>query len=321
MLGTQLLIPIAAAFALTVIVMPLFIGYMRLRNEGQTIREVGPKWHEQKNGTPTMGGVVFIAAIVLAAVLTGWWLNQLTLLVWISLFILVLYGALGFTDDFIKVSKKQNQGLKAWQKLVGQIVGAGIFLLAYFHEGLPATLTVPFVGPVTSAPLFVVFAVVWLVGFSNAVNLSDGIDGLDAGLTVLAFGTYAILAARAGRVDVLILCLATVGAMVGFFLFNHKPAKIFMGDTGSLALGGMLAVVALLLNRPWSLLLIGVVFVAETASVMIQVFVHHFFGKRVFRMSPIHHHFELVGWSEWRIDLVFWAVGALGSGLYLTLFG
>ncbi len=309
-----------AAFAITVILLPLFIGYQRMRKEGQTIREIGPKWHAKKNGTPTMGGLILVIAIVASALFAGWWQGQLTLSLLIGLFILVLYGALGFFDDFIKVAMKRNLGLKAWQKLLGQIVGAAVFLLAYFHEGFPHTLALPFVGSLNVAWVYVVFAVVWLVGFSNAVNLSDGIDGLCAGLNVVAFGTYAIIAVQEARTDVLILCLVTIGAMIGFLLYNHKPAQIFMGDVGSLALGGMLAVVALLLNRPWSLLLIGIVFVCETASVMIQVFVHHFFHRRVFKMTPIHHSFEMSGWSEWRIDIVFWLTGAVAGGLYLLLF-
>jgi len=316
----QMLIPIVSAFAITVMLLPLFIGYMRMKKEGQVIREEGPKWHEKKSGTPTMGGLVFIVAIVVTGIWVGLWQHALTLSLLVSLFILVLYGALGFVDDFVKVANHRNLGLRAWQKLLGQIVGAGIFLWAFFSEGMQASLTIPFVGTIHSQWLYILFAVIWLVGFSNAVNLTDGIDGLLAGLTFIATGTYAIIAAHDGRTDVLIICLATVGAMVGFFLFNHKPAKIFMGDVGSLALGGMLAVIALLLHREWSLLLIGIVFVAETASVMLQVASFKLTGHRIFKMSPIHHHFEMLGWSEWKVDIVFWLVGLLASVIYLVIF-
>ncbi|MFD1430914.1 phospho-N-acetylmuramoyl-pentapeptide-transferase [Lacticaseibacillus mingshuiensis] len=316
----QMLIPMVAAFALTVIVLPLFIGYMRMKKEGQTIREEGPSWHEKKTGTPTMGGLVFIGAIIIAAIGCGIWQHALTLSMWVSLFILVLYGALGFADDFISVSLKRNLGLRAWQKLLGQVIGAVIFVIAYLHDGFAHSLYIPFLGNLNVTWLFVVFAIVWLVGFSNAVNLTDGLDGLVAGLAMISFGAYAVIAAHDQRTDVLVLCLTVVGAMIGFMLYNHKPAQIFMGDVGSLALGGMLAAIAILLDRSWSLLLIGFVYAAETASVMLQVASFKVFHRRIFKMAPIHHHFEMLGWSEWQVDLVFWLVGLLAAGLYLLLF-
>jgi len=316
----QMLIPAVSAFAITVILLPLLIGYMRMRKEGQVTREEGPKWHEVKSGTPTMGGLVFIIGIVITSLWVGVWQHALTLSLIVSLIIFVLYGGLGFVDDFVKVANHRNLGLRAWQKLLGQIVGAGIFLWAFFSEGMQATLWLPFIGNINSQWLYILFAIIWLVGFSNAVNLTDGIDGLLAGLTFIGMGTYAIIAAHDGRTDVLIICLATVGAMVGFFLYNHKPAKIFMGDVGSLALGGLFAVISMLLHREWSLLLIGMVFVIETASVILQVASFRLTGKRLFKMSPIHHHFEMLGWSEWKVDLVFWLVGLIGSGLYVGFF-
>ncbi|KRL84450.1 phospho-N-acetylmuramoyl-pentapeptide-transferase [Lacticaseibacillus pantheris] len=314
----QMLIPAVSAFAITVILLPLFIGFMRMNHEGQTIRDEGPKWHAKKNGTPTMGGVVFILAIVVSAIWVAAWTHQLTMTVWVALFILVLYGVLGFVDDFVKVVNHRNLGLRAWQKLLGQLVGAAVFLVVFLHEGFAPVITVPFIGPVNSVLLYTLFAAFWMVGFSNAVNLTDGLDGLVAGQGTVAFGTYAFIAAHDHRTDVLIICLVTVGALLGFLLYNHKPAKIFMGDVGSLALGGMLAVVALMLHREWSLLLIGIIFVCETASVILQVLSFKLTGKRIFKMSPIHHHFEMSGWSEWRIDITFWIVGAVASGLYLA---
>ncbi|WP_462399282.1 phospho-N-acetylmuramoyl-pentapeptide-transferase [Lacticaseibacillus pantheris] len=314
----QMLIPAVSAFAITVILLPLFIGFMRMNHEGQTIRDEGPKWHAKKNGTPTMGGVVFILAIVVSVIWVAAWTHQLTMTVWVALFILVLYGVLGFVDDFVKVVNHRNLGLRAWQKLLGQLVGAAVFLVVFLHEGFAPVITVPFIGPVNSVLLYTLFAAFWMVGFSNAVNLTDGLDGLVAGQGTVAFGTYALIAAHDHRTDVLIICLVTVGALLGFLLYNHKPAKIFMGDVGSLALGGMLAVVALMLHREWSLLLIGIIFVCETASVILQVLSFKLTGKRIFKMSPIHHHFEMSGWSEWRIDITFWIVGAVASGLYLA---
>jgi phospho-N-acetylmuramoyl-pentapeptide-transferase len=316
----QMLIPVASAFVVTVMILPLFIGYMRMKKEGQMIREEGPKWHEKKSGTPTMGGLVFILAIVISALWVGAWQHQLGMVIYIALFIFLLYALLGFIDDFVKVSMKRNLGLRAWQKLLGQLLGAAVFLIVFFHEGFKPTLYIPFVGNINSAWFYVLFAAVWLVGFSNAVNLTDGLDGLVAGQGTVAFGTYAIIAAHMGRTDVLIICLSVIGGLLGFLLYNHKPAKIFMGDVGSLALGGLLAAVALMLHREWSLLLIGIIFVCETASVMLQVTSFKLTGKRIFKMSPIHHHFEMCGWSEWKIDITFWIVGALASALYLVIF-
>ncbi len=316
----QILIPFVSAFAITVLVLPFFIYYMRLKKEGQMIREEGPKWHEKKSGTPTMGGLIFILAIVVTVFWFGKWQDRLTTSALMALFIFVLYGALGFSDDFVKVSLKRNLGLRAWQKLLGQLVGAGIFLAVFFHEGFKPEIAVPFIGTVNSAWFYVLFAAVWLVGFSNAVNLTDGLDGLVAGQASIAFGTYAIIAARMGRSDVELICLAAIGGLLGFLMYNHKPARIFMGDAGSLALGGMLAAVALMLHQEWSLLLIGIVFVCETASVMLQVASFKLTGKRIFKMAPIHHHFEMLGWSEWRVDITFWLVGLAASVIYLVIF-
>ncbi|MFT8498991.1 MAG: phospho-N-acetylmuramoyl-pentapeptide-transferase, partial [Liquorilactobacillus satsumensis] len=223
---------------------------------------------------------------------------------------------LGLWDDSIKLWKKQNEGMKAWQKLLGQIIGALIFMVVYTHEKLPASLS--FMGfEVHLGLLFTLFVIVWLVGFSNAVNLTDGIDGLVAGQAMIAFGVYAVIAHAQHKVDVLLFCLAVIGALAGFLIFNHKPAKIFMGDMGSLSLGGALAAVSILLHQELSLLLVGIIFVIETASVMLQVASFKLTGKRIFKMSPIHHHFELSGWSEWRIDLTFWLIGLIAGILTL----
>lgn len=235
------------------------------------------------------------------------------------MFILVLYGILGFLDDFIKVFKKRNLGLTSKQKLIGQIIGGIVFFAVYRIEGLDTLLYLPFFGEVNIGWLYAVFVIVWLVGFSNAVNLTDGLDGLVAGTASIAYGAYAVLAFKQGQTDILIFCLAVIGGLVGFFFFNKKPAKIFMGDVGSLALGGGLAAVSILLHQEWSLLLIGLIFVIETASVMIQVTSFKLTGKRVFKMSPIHHHFEMSGWSEWRVVLTFWAVGLVAAALALVI--
>ncbi|MFC0423137.1 phospho-N-acetylmuramoyl-pentapeptide-transferase [Lactiplantibacillus plajomi] len=293
--------------------MPSLIRYFRARKEGQMIREVGPKWHEKKSGTPTMGGLLFIIAILITTLWVGFWQGLMKPTTWILMFILVLYGALGFWDDSIKLWRKQNEGLKAWQKLLGQIVGAIVFTLVFQQENPVMALHIPFAGDWSLGIWYMVFVIIWLVGFSNAVNLTDGLDGLVAGQATIAFGTYAIIAWAQQQYNVALFCLAVVGSLLGFFLFNHKPAKIFMGDMGSLALGGALAAVSILVHHELSLLLIGLIFVIETASVMLQVASFKLTGKRIFLMSPIHHHFEMKGWSEWKIDLVFWSVGLVAA--------
>ncbi|MDZ5760120.1 phospho-N-acetylmuramoyl-pentapeptide-transferase [Carnobacterium maltaromaticum] len=310
---TEMLMPFVSSFALTIMVMPMFIGYFRMKQIGQVTRDEGPKWHEVKTGTPTMGGVVFIIATLITAVWVGIWQGALTLSLGLLLFILALYGVLGFLDDFIKVFKKRNLGLTSKQKLIGQIIGGIIFFIVFKYEGLATKIDFPFIGSIDIGWLYGIFVIFWLVGFSNAVNLTDGLDGLVAGTASIAYGTYAVIAWHQQQTDILIFCVTIVGGLVGFFFFNKKPAKIFMGDVGSLALGGGLAAVSILLHQEWSLLLIGLIFVIETASVMIQVTSFKLTGKRVFKMSPIHHHFEMSGWSEWRVVLTFWSVGLLAA--------
>ncbi|WGN89440.1 phospho-N-acetylmuramoyl-pentapeptide-transferase [Ligilactobacillus faecis] len=308
----QMMIPVLSSLVLTALFTPVFINYAHKKKQGQMIREEGPKWHQAKSGTPTMGGLVFDLAILVTGIWVPFWLGELGPKILVLDFILVLYGFLGFFDDSIKLLKKQNEGLKPWQKLLGQIIGGVIFLLVYWHEGLPFSLS--FFGHEVSLGLvYVLFVLFWLVGFSNAVNLTDGLDGLVAGQAIIAFGAYAIIAYHQRQNDVLIFCLAVIGALIAFLGFNHKPAKIFMGDMGSLALGGALAAVSILLHHELSLLLIGIIFVCETASVILQVASFKLTGKRIFKMSPIHHHFEMCGWSEWRIDLTFWAIGLVAA--------
>jgi len=316
---TQIFIPIAVSFALTVTVMPMFIGYFQMKKQGQVTREEGPTWHNVKTGTPTMGGLVFLLAILITSIVMGAWLKQLTPSLLIILFILVLYGLLGFLDDFIKVFKKRNLGLNSRQKLIGQIVGGMIFYLVYRSEGFTDTLDLFGLVQLPLGLFYGVFVLFWLVGFSNAVNLTDGIDGLVSGLGLISFATYALIAWHQQQLDVVIICLSVIGGLVGFFPYNKKPAKIFMGDVGSLALGGLLAAISIILRQEWTLLLIGLVYVCETGSVILQVASFKLFGKRIFKMSPIHHHFEMCGWSEWKIDLVFWTVALLCSGATLWI--
>ncbi|GEP19711.1 phospho-N-acetylmuramoyl-pentapeptide-transferase [Pediococcus argentinicus] len=304
---------------ITLSAMPSFINYFRKRDEGQMIRDEGPSWHQKKSGTPTMGGLVFIVAITIASLITGTIQKSLNSDLLMLVFILIIFGLLGFWDDSIKLLKRQNEGFKAWQKMLGQIIGSVIFFLVIQASNLPLGINIPGLGEWHMGVWYVLFVIFWLAGFSNAVNLSDGLDGLVAGLSTIAFGAYAILAAHLYNTSVFIFCITVVAAMLSFMVFNHKPAKIFMGDMGSLALGGALGAVSILLNHELSLLFIGIVFVLETLSVILQVASFKLTGHRIFKMSPIHHHFEMLGWSEWKVDFVFWTVGLIGAVITLIV--
>lgn len=309
------LTPLLSTFVITAIFMPSLIKYFRSRHEGQMIREEGPSWHEKKSGTPTMGGILFIVAIVLSDLVFGGAKGMLNPTLLILLFVLITYGLLGMWDDSIKLFRRQNEGLKAWQKMLGQIVAAVIFSVVYIHEGFPMAIKIPFGGDLRLGYWYILFIVFWLVGFSNAVNLTDGLDGLVAGLGTISFAAYGIIAVVQKQTEVAVFCFSVVGGLLAFFIFNHKPAKIFMGDMGSLALGGALAAVSVLVHHEFSLLIIGIIYVCETASVIIQVGSFKLTGKRVFKMTPIHHHFEMSGWSEWKIDIVFWLIALVASAI------
>lgn len=311
--------PFGISFLITVALMPFIIRYFREKQLGQITREEGPSWHEEKSGTPTMGGVVFIlSAILTVTVITLLGFEQ-SLNAWLLTVVFVLYGLIGFVDDFIKLFMKRNLGLTSTQKLLGQIAIGIIFYGVLVMNGFDNQLNLPFIGNVPLSYAYGIFAVFWLVGFSNATNLTDGIDGLMATTGSIAYVAYAIIAYMQEDWGVLLFAVSVISGLLGFLLFNKKPAKIFMGDVGSLALGAGLAAVSILLNVEWTLLLIGIIFVAETASVMLQVFWFQRTGKRIFKMSPVHHHFEMDGWSEWKIVGVFALVGLIASALTLWL--
>lgn len=299
--------------------MPFFIQYFNRKKLGQTTREEGPLWHEVKTGTPTMGGTVFILAILITMLIFGVIQIGLTGQFWMVWLAFLLYAAIGFIDDFISIFKKQNEGLTARQKFIAQIVfGILITVLAYISN---QTLFIPLFGfQLSNIVLVGIFVFIWITGFSNAVNLTDGLDGLATGLNIIAYGTYYFLALGENNQTVATISLIVVGALIGFLIFNRKPAKIFMGDVGSLALGAGLAVISSLLNNPWSLLIVGFVFVVETVSVILQVLSFKLRGKRIFKMAPIHHHFEMIGWSETKVVNVFWFVGLICAVIALFIF-
>lgn len=317
----MLLSALVIAFIITVIGVPIFIPYLVRLKFGQSIRDEGPKLHEKKSGTPTMGAVVYLIAIVISFLFIAIVNGEMSISSWLLLITLVLFGVLGFIDDYIKVVKKRNLGLTSKQKFFGQVAISLLFFVIYHFNHFSESLRVPFTNiEVPLSGFFVIFIVFWLVGFSNAVNLTDGLDGLVSGLSSIAFLAFGIISIHQHQYDVALFCFAVVGGMLGFLIFNKNPAKIFMGDTGSLALGGALAAVSILLKQEWLLLLIGIVFVIETASVILQVAYFKLTGgKRIFRMTPIHHHFELGGWKEWRVVLTFWFVGLVAAVIALCI--
>ncbi|WP_044476814.1 phospho-N-acetylmuramoyl-pentapeptide-transferase [Oceanobacillus massiliensis] len=320
-----LLITIAIAFLITVLLSPIFIPFLRRLKFGQSIREEGPQSHMKKTGTPTMGGLMIIFSIIITSLIMGSRAGDsgIGYELWLLIFVLFGYGLLGFLDDFIKVVMKRNLGLTSKQKLFGQIVIALVFYFILRGQDFSTAIQIP--GTDIQWDLgwgYALLIIFMMVGASNAVNLTDGLDGLLAGTAAIAFGAFAILAwYGTPQNEAAIFALAVVGALLGFLVFNAHPAKVFMGDTGSLALGGAIAAISILMKMEVLLVIIGGVFVIETLSVIIQVISFKTTGKRVFKMSPLHHHYELLGWSEWRVVTTFWLVGLLFTalGIYIEV--
>ncbi len=313
------LILCAIAFAVTAAIGPAVIRYLRKMKFGQKILEIGPKWHMNKQNIPTMGGFMFIIGIA-AAVAAGNVISCVTdgTVSVSSLAVLglaVAYGAVGLEDDYAKIKKKQNAGLTPKQKLVLQILVAAVFILVLFLEsdGLPK-LWIPFTDIAVGLPwpLYIIFAAFVIVGADNAVNLTDGIDGLAAGVTLPVAVFFTCVGIARGDFGVTIFAAALAGGLAGFLLYNFNPAKVFMGDTGSLFLGGAVAGLAFACDMPLILLLVGLIYIIETLSVILQVtYFKMSGGKRLFKMAPIHHHFEMCGWGEKKIVLVFSGVTIL----------
>ncbi|TMN23493.1 phospho-N-acetylmuramoyl-pentapeptide-transferase [Lentibacillus cibarius] len=314
-----LVMTIAIAFLITVLLSPIFIPFLRRLKFGQSIRDEGPQSHIKKTGTPTMGGVMIIVSVVITSLImvSKYKAAPVGYELWLLIFVLVGYGLLGFLDDFIKVAMKRNLGLTSRQKMLGQVLIALIFYAILQYNDFATYIQIP--GTSIQWELgwgYAILIVFMLVGASNAVNLTDGLDGLLAGTAAIAFGAFGVLAWYGiPQNDVTIFSLAAVGALLGFLVFNAHPAKVFMGDTGSLSLGGGIAAVAILTKLEVILVIIGGVFVIETLSVIIQVISFKTTGKRVFKMSPLHHHYELLGWSEWRVVTTFWLMGLIFAAL------
>lgn len=311
---------IAGAIAAGVVIMlaPICIPILHRLKFGQSIREEGPKSHQKKSGTPTMGGIFLITGIVAATLIIADWNTE----IFLALFILLGHFILGFIDDYLKVVRKHNQGLLARYKLLGQIIIAVVttFVANELLFDFKPTIWLPIVDvTIDAGNLYLPFMLFVMVGASNAVNLTDGLDGLASGCMAIAASCYAVICLLTGHEELAIFCAAIVGACIGFLKFNFHPAKVFMGDTGSLALGGAFAAVGILTRTEILLAVIGFVFVCEALSVILQVISFQTTGKRIFRMSPLHHHFELGGWSEVKVVMVFWTVGLIAGVIGLSM--
>ena len=299
---------------------------------GQTIREVGPSWHKNKQGTPTMGGIMFIIGSSVAAVIciAFLWLNcgaetQLMLVkVMAGALMAVGFGIVGFLDDYISIKKHRNLGLTEIQKLILQFIIVGAYLLSVALAGGTTETVIPFLGSVDLGFFYYILAAVFIVGMVNAVNFTDGIDGLNTSVTLVVALVFSVIAMLLNRVGLSLYAAAIVGAMIGFLFWNANPAKVFMGDTGSLFLGGAVCALAFGVDMPILLILIGIIYIVEILSVVLQVTyfkISH--GKRIFKMAPIHHHFEMCGWNENKICFVFSGVTLLAGiiGVLLAVFG
>ena len=311
----EFLAVIACSFGLTVIFSHFVIPILKSKKMGQKILEIGPRWHKSKEGTPTMGGVCFIAAILLCvAVAMIFDASELKRILLVLVFALS-NGVIGLIDDRAKLMKKQNEGLLAWQKYLLQLVAAGFFLwLGSIWGFVGTTLAIPYTDLVFELGIgYYVIALLLITGVVNSVNLTDGIDGLASTVSLVVAGFFALAAFAAEMRSLTLLSAALIGGMIGFLVYNFHPARVFMGDTGSLFLGGFLTGCAFLLGQPLIILVAGLVFVIEAASVILQVSVFKLSGrkKRLFKMAPIHHHFEKCGWNEYKLVAVFGAATVL----------
>lgn len=310
----RLLVAAVVTFALTALLGKILVPALRRAKAGQAIKEDGPTWHMNKQGTPTMGGLMFIVAIGVLTVFLAVVEQDFSGL---SVFLFALvFGAIGFLDDFAKLKKKENTGLSAPAKFLLQLAAAIAFTVLLRCTGhLSPNLYIPFWNTSVILPfaLYMVFAALVMVGTVNAVNITDGIDGLCSGVTIPVALFFTIVAAAWGYGTVAMVAASLAGALLAFLLYNFHPAKVFMGDTGSLFLGGMVCGLAFVLDIPLVLLFVGVIYIIETLSDIIQVlYFKATHGKRIFKMAPLHHHFELCGWSEKKLFVVFTAISLAG---------
>ncbi|XZL10601.1 phospho-N-acetylmuramoyl-pentapeptide-transferase [Clostridium perfringens] len=302
MIDPKIVMAIVISFIVASILGPIIIPLLHKLKFGQNIRQEGPKSHLKKAGTPTIGGLIFIfATIITMFIMVGNPTDEAM----IALYSFVGFGFVGFLDDLLKIIKKKNEGLTSGQKMILLLIVSG-FLTWYAYKYIGTSINIPFLnGQINFGLFYIPFVMFYFAGVTNAVNLTDGLDGLATSVTVLVTTFLGIISYNLGHISLAIFCVALAGALLAFLRFNAFPARVFMGDTGSLALGGAVAMVALILKMPLILVLIGIIYVIETLSVILQVASFKFTGKRIFKMAPIHHHFEQLGWSETKIVSVF----------------
>ena len=310
-LSLSVFMPVIISFLISVVFCPILIPFLRKLKFGQTEREEGPQSHLKKNGTPTMGGLVILASILLTSLI---YIGKFTEILPV-LFMTLGFGLIGFLDVYIKVVKKRSLGLTPLQKMALQFIVTGVFIYYYFKiAGLDTSIKIPFVsgdGFVMPTWLFIIFVFIVVLGTVNGVNFTDGLDGLASGVTVIV-ATFFTIAALSLNPSMTPITGAVVGSLLGFLLFNTYPARVFMGDTGSLALGGFVSSIALMLHMPLFIVIIGLIYLVEVLSVILQVgYFKLTHGKRIFKMAPIHHHFELCGYSETQVVAAFSIVTAL----------
>ena len=310
---TKVLITAAVSAVMTGVIGWFLLPVLRALKAGQSIREVGPTWHNYKAGTPMMGGLMFIFSAIICLSINGFKMQDYT--VFYTLALSLCFGLVGFLDDFFKLKYKRNLGLTSIQKALLQMAVSAVYLyLLYRQNVLSCNLYIPFVDvAVEIHPMvYIFFAMFVLVGGVNAVNITDGIDGLCASVTIPVMVFFAAVAVVRGKFDLALLPASLVGGLFAYLFYNWHPAKVFMGDTGSLFLGGVVCALAFALDMPLILILVGLVYIIETLSVILQVgYFKLTHGKRIFKMAPIHHHFEMSGWKEVKIVLVFTAVTAV----------
>ena len=295
---------VLVSFLFALLIGPILIPILHKYKFGQIIRTEGPESHKKKSGTPTMGGIIFILASILAL---SFRINKFNDDAAIALYALIAFGAIGFMDDYLKIKHKKNEGLKASQKMVLLIIIASVF--AYYASTNPSIGTkilVPFTKYTWNLGImYVPFIIIYYAATTNGVNLTDGLDGLASSVTILVMTFFALVSFAMGNYELAIFCGTVAGALLGFLRYNTYPARVFMGDTGSLALGGAIATVALILKLELFVVIVGGIYVIEVVSVILQVASFKLFKKRIFKMSPIHHHFELSGWHESKIVAIF----------------